>query len=197
MIRSTFHTLNGVNNIYIYICHAILWLWLQPARAMYDDICMHIRYSSPAKKRRYVETTASIDDNMAWYHTFVGLVFYVFHCCRAHCWTDHPRWMLCMSCLFLHHWKGWTTFRRYYNIPQLSHRFSPWRQNRLCFSKDHHIIGINPRGFCTSTLNQVFEDTTDINLCLEKIGIDKTMVLGFSSGGPTASYMTLLYPEKD
>ena len=65
--------------------------------------------------------------------------------------------------------------------------------------QDHYIIAVNPRGYGGSTKNEPIyshdENAQDIKLFLDTIGVNKTMVIGYSTGGAIALSMAIRYPE--
>ena len=65
--------------------------------------------------------------------------------------------------------------------------------------RDHHIIAINPRGWNGSTMNTPIysheENAAEVMELLKSLGIEKTMALGYSSGGGVAFYMAQKYPD--
>ena len=67
------------------------------------------------------------------------------------------------------------------------------------FSEDHCIVGINPRGWGTSTQHNVNctheENAKDIKQVIDYLRMEKTMVLGHSTGGPIAALLAINYPE--
>ena len=67
------------------------------------------------------------------------------------------------------------------------------------FSEDHCIVGINPRGWGTSTQHNVNcthqENAKDIKEVIDYLRMEKTMVLGHSTGGPIAAFLAINYPE--
>ena len=76
---------------------------------------------------------------------------------------------------------------------------SAWLSVRPEFD-DHRIIAINPRGYGGSTNNKsIFsheENAEDVKLLLDKIGIRRTMAMGYSTGGGTVTNLALKYPER-
>jgi len=66
--------------------------------------------------------------------------------------------------------------------------------------QDHRIIGVDPRGYGGSTLASENwsheENARDMKLFLDKLGVEKTMVMGYSTGGGAASWLALNYPNR-
>lgn len=66
--------------------------------------------------------------------------------------------------------------------------------------QDHRIIGVDPRGYGESTLaSQNWsheENAQDTKLFLDKLGVEKTMAMGYSTGGGTASWLALNHPNR-
>ena len=58
---------------------------------------------------------------------------------------------------------------------------------------DHKLIGINPRGWGTSSQNNINytheENAQDIKEVIDIIGLKTTMVIGHSTGGPIAALL--------
>jgi len=67
-------------------------------------------------------------------------------------------------------------------------------------AKDHRIVAVDPRGYGESTLQQENwsheENAHDMKLVCDQLGLpENIMVMGYSTGGATAAWLTLLYPQ--
>lgn len=65
--------------------------------------------------------------------------------------------------------------------------------------QDHRIIGVDPRGYGESTqIKENWsheENADDIKLFLDQMGIERTMVMGYSTGAGAAAWLAIKYPE--
>jgi pimeloyl-ACP methyl ester carboxylesterase len=66
-------------------------------------------------------------------------------------------------------------------------------------SESRQIIGVDRPGFGLSTYapkRRISDFATDVSLLLDQLGIEKFMLIGYSTGGPYAITFAALYPER-